>query len=331
MAEGTLRIGSDPDSDLRVKVVIAAGSLSLRTDAMEIGAGRRGRRRRREAKAARVAVKQESQTGKRDQREAERRDKAQAKQVAAEEKAARVAVKQESLTHKEDQREAERRDKAQAKQAAAEEKAARVAVKQARLTDKKDQREAKRRKRAQVKQAAAAEKALERPPEVEPGDLAGPETAGPKRQKEPKEPRARRQPRPTGRPKGRAPSAKRSKAPRESKHRLRRARAVVGPKVGAFGRRTGASLSKAAIWSRWRVRLAGLWVIDQLRQTDIYLLDRIPIVTDEMRLKPSHQHTYEAKVASASLTRYVCTGCGKLRLTPPETAALSESDIDQQR
>ena len=95
-------------------------------------------------------------------------------------------------------------------------------------------------------------------------------------------------------------------------------------KVGVMGRLTAARLKIWFLWTRWKIRLGWLWILDHLRQTDVYLLDRIPVVTDEMRLEPGHEHTYEVRVGGVGLTRYVCTSCRKLRLTPP-----SELDDDE--
>jgi hypothetical protein len=41
------------------------------------------------------------------------------------------------------------------------------------------------------------------------------------------------------------------------------------------------------------------------------VLDRIPVVTDEMRLEPDHEHVYEERTAGAGLVRRVCA-CGKV-------------------
>ena len=186
---------------------------------------------------------------------------------------------------------------------------------------KTERREAERVDRVTRREAKAAQRAaqqISRAPEVAPDDA---EVGIPALENEPKKRIKRRE--------GRVSAPKPSRPRRESKHRLRRARSFAGPRVAAVRRRAGARLSKGARWSRWKVRLGGLWVLDQLRQTDVFLLDRIPIVTDEMRLEPGHVHDYEARVASPSLTRYVCTGCGKVRLTPPDSAAVSENDTEQ--
>ena len=87
--------------------------------------------------------------------------------------------------------------------------------------------------------------------------------------------------------------------------------------TGVMRKHSAAKAKTSLRWTRWKARLGWLWTLDRLRQTDIYLLDRIPVVTDEMRLEPGHKHDYEVHTAAAGITRYVCTSCGKLRLTPP--------------
>ena len=106
----------------------------------------------------------------------------------------------------------------------------------------------------------------------------------------------------------------------KERERFRRVIAVAAPDVRWFRRRAGSAFRRGFVWSRWRVKLAGLWVVDKARQTDVPLLDRLPVVTDEMRLRPGHEHNFVEHTAGAGLTRYVYRGCGKLRLSLPDRA-----------
>ncbi len=88
------------------------------------------------------------------------------------------------------------------------------------------------------------------------------------------------------------------------------------PAVSPETKRKMAAASAAGMgWTRRRLRLGWLWALDHLRQTDIYGLDRIPVVTDEMRLEADHVHTFESRIAGAGLSRRVCTDCGKVVVT----------------
>ncbi len=88
------------------------------------------------------------------------------------------------------------------------------------------------------------------------------------------------------------------------------------PTVSPETKRKVAAASVAGMgWTRRRLRLGWLWALDHLRQTDIYGLDRIPVVTEDMRLEADHVHTFESRIAGAGLSRRVCTDCGKVVVT----------------
>lgn len=92
----------------------------------------------------------------------------------------------------------------------------------------------------------------------------------------------------------------------------------VRDKIAALATRARAhAAARARVWwvrARWRARLAWYWAMDEMRQIDGWPFNRIPHVADEKRREPGHVHSYVARKAPAGIVREVCQ-CGKIKLT----------------
>lgn len=107
----------------------------------------------------------------------------------------------------------------------------------------------------------------------------------------------------------------------ERRNRKRRRRERPHPRRDRFIESGSSSRRRAEdalrVWrtrSGWRVRLAWYRLVDELRRVDFFPFDRIPVVSDEQRREPGHEHSFEPHAAPAGIIREICS-CGKIRLS----------------